>query len=145
MREKAVGPNEGSVRPRPDLRRHDSAVGTGAFVVKTNFALADGSAFIGYCSPVSAEVPAEHVLGYLAPAIVTDAGQVPFWFAADEGPRPEDVLPYYATLEREVDHVFPVSFEVAVPVADDEVTNGVIEAFWFLVYRGGEFRLKSIR
>jgi hypothetical protein len=134
------------VRPRPDLNGHDRTVGTGVFAVKSDFRLADGTAAVGYCSPSSADIrPQEHLLGYLAPAIVTDSAHAPFWFAVDEEPTGSDVQPCYAILGRDHDRIFPVSFQVTVPVGPNEVSSGLIEDFTFLVYVGGEFRLVHVR
>lgn len=141
LREKAVGPNEGQVRPRPEVTQFDTSTGTGVFAVRTVFELKSGGRFLGYCTPVEADVRAEHRLGYLAPAIVTDAGQVPFWYVVHHEPGDEAVARAYHLLGGGADEVFPVKWVTDIPAAGGAYYDGDIEAFHFLVYRDGEFSL----
>ncbi len=146
LREKAVGPNEGEVRPRPDLAVHDSSVGTGVFAVRTSFRLADDTTAVGYCSPVpAAGIPRDDILGYLAPAIVSARGQVPFHVVLEHDPGEADVAWRYELLGRRPETVFPVEFAVDVPVASGETGSGVIESFGFIVYKDGRFSHIQLR
>lgn len=143
--EKATRPNEGQVRPRPDLELDDSQVEFELVAVRTKFHLADGTTLPGYCVPTSRLPEDPHFLGYLQPAIVSDAGHVPFWLSLDQPPRRQDIDAYYGILGRGADGVFPVAFEVDVPVAADEVTSGVIRGFSGLVYDGSTFAEFELR
>ena len=140
----AVPPNSGFVRPRPRLQEHDSGRGSGVFAVRTTFVLHCGAGFIGYSSPTpwSREMPDDHLLGYLAPAIVTTAGHVPFWFVTDAEPQRTDVLRYYELLGHAEQDVWPVQFEVDVPISEDEIGAGSISAFHFIV--GSDFRVERL-
>jgi hypothetical protein len=116
------------------------------FVVRTHFTLRDGTSHVGYSSPVPAtdEAP-DDLLGYLAPAIVTERGQVPFWFVVDSPPEPDFIRALYDRLARSRDQVWPVTFSADVKTRDDEVDTGTINEFQFLVSDGREFRLLRLR
>jgi hypothetical protein len=64
LREKVVGPNQGHVRPRPELGRYDEWADTGIYAVRTSFQLACDDVLIGYSTPISEPTePEEHRLG----------------------------------------------------------------------------------
>lgn len=145
LHEGATVPNHGSVRPKPNLTTHDRNVGTGIFAVRTHFTYADGTKVIGYCSPIRGPLePPEHTLGYLAPAIITRTGQVPFWLVVETPPESHDLQRLYETLGRQ-ENVFPIIFESDVPVAKDEVGSGVIEAFTYVIYSSGRFEFVKMK
>ena len=144
LRGGTLEPNEGEVRPGPDLRAHDSSVGSGLFAVRTKFFLHDGSEVIGYCSPVS-RPRGDGVLGYLTPVVVTESQHVPFWSVVDESPSHDDIQRYYSTLARSPEAIFPIHFQADVELQPTEVGAGVIEAFHFLVYHNDELEVVKIR
>ena len=67
------GQDEETVRPRPDVELADPA--GGLFIVRAEFAAADGARFDGFVSPHEER----HVAG-AQPTIVSDTAHVPFWF-----------------------------------------------------------------
>lgn len=145
LHEGAIGPNRGSVRPRPDLTTHDRHQGTGVFAVRTIFTYADGEEAVGYCSPIVGPVdPLEHALGYLAPAVVTPSGHVPFWFVGKAKPKSDDIQHLYEKLERE-ENIFPIAFESDVSVAEDEIGSGTIEGFTYVTYSEGQFAFIEVK
>ncbi|MEO8190929.1 MAG: PilZ domain-containing protein [Acidobacteriota bacterium] len=88
------------------------------FLARTEFTLPDGSRHPGFCFPVD-----DTGVDYLQPVIVTEAGQVRFWF---EGPvSPAALAGQWAYLGRGVEEIFPVGFRCLVPV-DDRTVAGVI-------------------
>ncbi len=88
------------------------------FLAATEFTLHDGSRHPGFCFPVD-----DTGVDYLQPVIVTEAGQVRFWF---EGPVPAESLErQWTLLGRDPRAIFPVSFRCLVPVDGRDVT-GVI-------------------
>ena len=128
------GAYEGRLRPRPDLAvAGDPESETGAFVVATDFTLADGSSLAGYCSPAPASVVDMRGwfrgIGLLQPAIVRERGQVPFWFR-DEPDRME-ILTLYDRLGRQPEHVFPIEFSARVDVPSDHFASGRLKGFCF--------------
>ena len=141
LAEKAVGPYEGELRPRADLDRYDPWMGTGVFVVRTKFRLADGTDHIGYSTPTPADIELEAGrLGYMQPAVFAEGGQqVPFWFVLEHDPPPDFATRYYETLGRTPDAVFPVTFETSVPVTGHEASGGEIGAFQGFVVHGASF------
>jgi hypothetical protein len=142
LREKAVGPNEGQVRPRPELVRYDDSASGGVYAVRTYFDLACGDRLVGYATPISDPPgPEEHRLGYFAPAITTERGQVPFWHVVEKEPSSADWEGALVRLGRSVDEVFPVRWRTDVPRVDGRHYEGQIDAFHFLVYGGEGFQL----
>jgi hypothetical protein len=133
--ERTVLPNEGSVRPVASSKARD---GTGVYLVRSTFVLADGTRATGYCTPRSA--PAHHPdnphlnFGYLAPAVLTEAGPVTFWSVAREQPDLTRLDEQYTRLGRTADEVFPLSFAADVEVGDDEVAAGTLTGFYCLVH-----------
>jgi hypothetical protein len=142
LRERAVGPNQGHVRPRPELERYDESADAGVYAVRTYFQLACDDVLIGYSTPISEPTePQDHRLGYVAPAITTERGQVPFWHVVEAEPTPADYEGAYARLGRIAREVFPVKWRTDVANVDGTHYQGRIDAFHFLVYEGGSFRL----
>src|SRR5512133_2505055 len=90
---------------RTELPRRSGDV----FIARTQFALANGSQHIGYCSPAG-----EWTLDELQPVIVAGAGHVYFWF--DEPPTTEFLQEQWRTLGAGHAEVFPVHFRCTVPV-----------------------------
>jgi hypothetical protein len=124
-----------------------SGDGSGIFLVKTRFVLADASVWTGYCVPSpQSEDENEDVLGYVLPAICTDAGQVPFWFvrdltSADQVDQVVDVAHLYAMLGRpSAKEVFPASFASDVPIDEADVASGTIDGFTVMGFVKGERR-----
>lgn len=101
--------------------RHELAGNTQeVFIARTQFALANGVQFIGFCCPVD-----DSALDYLQPVIVTPEGPVYFWF--DEPPSREFLHRQWRKLGVPPDDIFPVHFRCTVPI-DGRMVWGVIEA-----------------
>jgi len=100
------GQDEATVRPRPDLRRADP--GEGMFVIRAEFVTADGTRFDGFVSPHE-----EASVAYTQPTIVTNAGQVNFWFGLI-APGPGGVEGAYRTLGKSAAELFPVRYRALV-------------------------------
>jgi hypothetical protein len=135
------------VRPRPDLATHVPRDALpNSLVVRTSFALADGSIRHGYCVPTEPIEPEEFMLGYLVPAIVTEDGRIPFWFAPDWSPSDEELRAFYDLLGRRPGDVFPIGFAAEVELGDNRlVDRGVVPAFLFARYERGDCRIDRIR
>jgi hypothetical protein len=133
--ERMVLPNEGSVRP---VASSKARAGTGVYLVRSTFVFADGTTATGYCVPRSAPPPHPDNprlnLGYLAPAVLTEAGPVTFWSVAREQPDLTRLEEQYAPLGRTAGEVFPLSFAADVEVGDDEVAAGTLTGFYCLVH-----------
>ncbi len=109
--EDVEGQDEATVRPWHVEGPLDPS--DGMFVVRAKFVLADGTAFAGYITPPE---DGEGSLGALQPVIVTDSGQVGFWYGALR-PTPTDLAASYARLGKgSGSEVFPVRFESEVPL-----------------------------
>ncbi|MEP6802410.1 MAG: PilZ domain-containing protein [Acidobacteriota bacterium] len=89
------------------------------FLAGTEFILPDGARHPGFCFPVD-----DTGIDYLQPVIVTEGGQVRFWF---EGPVSGEILEkQWALLSRPAGEVFPVSFRCLVPVDGRAVTGSIL-------------------
>jgi hypothetical protein len=123
------GQNEATVRPFEPEGSLDPS--NGMFVVRARFVLADGTQMRGYLTP---PVQGDSDLGTLQPAIVTDAGQVTFWYGTLV-PEPAQVAATYACLGKSLlTEVFPVRFQSDVdliggPVAGELPGFLVLEDF----------------
>lgn len=116
------GQDEATVRPANQSIVHDPLAGQ--FVAKARFTLADGTNMHGYLAP---GLPGETDLGVIQPAIVTDSGQVSFWFGGVE-PTRAYIESSYILLGKDSDEVFPLSFALDLEQIDYEVT-GTIPGF----------------
>jgi hypothetical protein len=115
--------DEATVKPRPDLDRADPA--EGMFVVHAEFTCADGTRLDGYVSPQD-----EAVIGYIQPTVVTDEGQVAFWFGGVP-PRPGDLETSYRMLGKTARELFPLGYRALVPHGGAALT-GELPAFMHL-------------
>jgi hypothetical protein len=135
LAERTVLSNEGGVLPVASSMARE---GVGVYLVRSSFVFADGTTATGYCTPHSEPLPHpgdSHLdLGYLAPAVLTDAGPVTFWSVAEEEPDLARLDEQYARLARTADEVFPLSFAADVDVGDDEVAAGTLTGFYCLVH-----------
>lgn len=97
-----------------------SELDPGVFVVATTYRLADGSEFLGLCSPIDPSG-----LDYLQPILFFEGDQVPLWSgAAAAAVAPELVA---KQLRRPVSGVFPLAFTCHILVDGDPI-SGVIDA-----------------
>ena len=94
------------------------AAESSTFIARTQFALATGAQFIGFCSPTE-----DSGLDYLQPVILTPDGPVYFWF--EEPPSHEFLARQAARLGVMPAEIFPVQFRCTVPV-DGRFVAGVI-------------------
>ena len=90
------------------------------YIARTQFALANGAQFIGFCSPGEDDALAE-----LQPVILTSEGPVYFYF--EEPPSQEMLDAQWRRLGVGHEQVFPVHFRCTVPV-DGVYVTGSIEA-----------------
>lgn len=115
-----AGQDEATVRP---LSPDDPV--DGCCFVLTEFVLADGTRMIGY---VSAEVREEHrSIGVLMPVIVTENGQVDFWYGKAQMTN-EQLEKNFSILGKQSSEVFPVRFTTLRAVTNGPI-SGIIEGF----------------
>jgi hypothetical protein len=112
------GQDEATVRPLPDRKRAFNGD-----VARATFVTADGIRFTGYVTP-----DPDRTSGYLQPTIVTEDGQVNFWFGHQEAGVTEDMIePLYDLLGKSADELFPVAYRLDVPweggTLDGEITG----------------------
>jgi hypothetical protein len=101
---------------RAELQGSDDAV----YIVRTQFSLANGAQFLGFCSPTD-----DSALDYLQPVILTSQGPVFFFF---EQPASQETLDeQWRRLGAGHEQIFPVHYRCLVPV-DGAFVTGVIEA-----------------
>lgn len=100
--------DEATVRPVAEPAALDSL--EVMFVTAARFSLADGTTMAGYISPGA---PEDTGLGRLQPTIITEQGQVSFWFGI-LCPTPKDIAGAYKLLGKRPEQVFPISFSLAV-------------------------------
>ncbi len=90
------------------------------FLAGTEFTLPGGARHPGFCFPVD-----DTGVDYLQPVIVTEGGQVRFWF---EGPvSPEMLERQWSLLGRRAREIFPVTFRCLVPVDGRAVTGSILQ------------------
>ena len=117
------GQDECTVRPSGQHGPVD--VNTGMFLVRATFTLADGSSAVGYVSP---PYDFDDDLGVIQPVIVTEAGQIMFWWGILK-PTRDWIDSAYRMLGRDASNVFPIRF-----LSDLDSTDGPISGKHF--YRG---------
>jgi len=77
------------------------------YIAYTRFQLSDGSVFWGYCSPVD-----DSGLDYIQPVIICGNEHVALWYDEPPDDPPRERL--RKVLGRELDKIFPISFECQV-------------------------------
>jgi hypothetical protein len=92
--------------------------GSGAWIAKTAFTLADGSAFPGYCSPI------DDGIDYVQPVLIAGSRHLPLF--SETAPWGVDTTAISARLGRASSAVFPIGFVWAVPLPDGSRLRGVI-------------------
>lgn len=125
--EGVAGQDEATVRPyliRPVNPR------AGTFIVQSKFVLADGSMFDGHISTPawnshSPDIRTTH------PAIVTERGQVDFWFGMFK-PKPDHIQALLDTLGKRADQVFPLTYKTSIDVLLLGFVSGQVEGFSYL-------------
>jgi hypothetical protein len=98
---------------RPYMLAGELDPSAGMFVVRARFRLADGSQLHGYLTP---PVQAEDGLGAMQPVIVTDAGQVLFWWGSILPPAAEISRSYQRLGKAAHARVFPIQFSSDVSI-----------------------------
>ena len=86
----------------------------GTFLAATEFMLADGSSWTGYCSP---QDPSG--LDYTQPVLFVDGQQVPLWL--DQGQDKAAIERRWQALGRTLEQVFPVKYKCVIKVDGQEV------------------------
>jgi hypothetical protein len=97
------GQDEETVKPRPDLTEADP--GEGLLIVRAEFVASDTTSYDGYVSPAF-----EFDLADIQPTIVTEEGQVNFWFGAFP-PEAGEIEKNYKLLGKSPEQLFPVTFK----------------------------------
>lgn len=123
--ERAEGQDEATARPyhyTPPLNPND-----GMFVVRADFALADGTLMEGYLTPAVQRVSN---IGTFQPVIITKQGQVAFWFGIFE-PDSGMISQNYRLLGKDASQVFPTRFKSAVEILGGPI-EGKLEGFLYL-------------
>lgn len=113
------GQDEATVRPWHSEVPPDPA--DGMFVARAAFVLADGSRHIGY---LTLPVDGEESLSTVQPVIVTDNGQIWFWYGVI-APSLEAIREAYGKLGRAAEAVFPVRYGSEVPFMGGQVTGSL--------------------
>jgi hypothetical protein len=114
--------DEATVRPFEYTAPLDP--GDGTFVVQAEFLLADGTHMHGYLSPAI-----QNELAYIQPIIVTENGQVGFWFGIMK-PSQELITSSYKSLLKSSAQVFPLAFKSQVDTLGGSI-EGIVNGFSF--------------
>jgi hypothetical protein len=121
------GQDEATVRPRPDLTVADP--GDGIFVARAEFIAHDGTRYDGFVSPST-----EQEFGFIQPTIVTDEGQVSFWYGAF-APKPGALEGDYKLLGKTADQLFPIRFRALLEYEGAKL-EGEVPAFMHYAHIG---------
>lgn len=124
-----AGQDEATVKPRPDRTVADPA--EGMLIARAEFVARDGSRYQGYVSPSE-----EEGFGFVQPTMVTDAGQVSFWYGAFP-PTPSALEADYELLGKTAEQLFLVTFRALVEHEGARL-EGEIPAFMHYREVGGE-------
>jgi hypothetical protein len=116
------GQDEETLRPRPDLTVADPS--QGLFICRAELVANDGTRYGGYLSPSE-----ERHIGFIQPTVVTDNGQVGFWFGMF-GPKPGRLEATYEVLGKTAEQLFPLSFRALVEYKGVKL-EGEIPAFMY--------------
>ena len=100
------GQDEATVKPRPDLATADP--GAGMLIARAELVANDGTRYDGYVYPSH-----DGELRDVQPHIVTDAGQVRFWFGAFP-PKEGAIEETYALLGTTAERLFPLTYRAVV-------------------------------
>ena len=109
----------------------------GMFHIRAEFQLADGTKMLGYMSTTS---DGDEGLGALQPVIVTNRGQVFFWYGVIE-PDAKELKKRYKILGRTAKQVFPIEVAFNVELAFSPI-RATIPGFMVLEdWKTGETRV----
>lgn len=128
--EQIEGQDERTVRPylaSPPLDPHGAH-----FIVRASFHLADGTQMMGYIRPITlsrSEFMKPVVPADMNPIIITQQGQVAFWYGTLK-PSPEEISQNYRMLNKKPFEVFPIKFTSDVEVLDS-IAEGTLEGFLY--------------
>jgi hypothetical protein len=101
-------------------------------IVRASFHLIDNTQMVGYIRPVRLSGPkfmAPVVPVDMNPVIVTEKGQVVFWYGASK-PDSEEISQNYHLLKKKPSNVFPIRFVSDVEVMDS-IAEGTLEGFLY--------------
>ena len=115
------GQDEATVRPWSGERPPDKR--SGPLIVRARFVLADGTPHTGHVTFDMQGISIDSVHS----VIVTEAGQVMFWFGTLV-PSRQAIDTAYARLGQTAEFAFPIQYVSDVPLAADPVT-GSLEGF----------------
>jgi len=114
------GASDDVARVRATERKEIRGSDSDTFIARTQFVLANGAQFIGFCSPSSGET-----LDVLQPVIVIPDGLVYFYF--EEPPSHETLERQWNRLGAGHEQIFPVHFRCLVPLDGNYIT-GIIDS-----------------
>lgn len=116
--------DEATVRPWESAGPLDPA--DGMFVIRAKFILANDTEYFGYITP---PVHGDLSISTIQPVIVTDHGQVMFWFGIIP-PTSDMIHEAYALLGLKAEDVFPCRYASDVTVKDGPVA-GTLNGFMY--------------
>ena len=119
------GQDEATARPVQVSGTLDSA--DGLFIIRAVFILADGTQMRGF---LTTPTDADDGLGTLQPVIITEHGQVLFWYGVI-APSAQNLAESYAKLERESARVFPIQVDTDVKLVGAPI-RAIIPGFLVL-------------
>ncbi len=120
------GQDELTVRPYPITGALDAD--EGLFVVRAEFLLADGTRMIGYVTPPGAN--GDESLGTIQPVILTERGQISFWFGLGI-PSKKNIIDCYTRLGKYGALIFPARFKSKVAIKGASL-EGTLNGFLYL-------------
>jgi hypothetical protein len=112
------GQDEATMKPSDDLEV--PAYSPGAYVVATDFTLADGSSMEGY---IYSGEPDD--FGCIQPNIVLDTEQIGFWFGI-RAPSRSVLDALYARLSKTPEQMFPISYTTRVFINGSRMSGSVV-------------------
>jgi hypothetical protein len=136
------GQDEATVKPFIATSENDSPAGV--FIIAAAFVLSNGTKYEGYVYAYETfSEKDQNNIPVTQPHIITDKGQIPFWFGIIK-PKEKQIKDFYVNMKQISSKVFPISYKSKYAINSMNV-SGILDGFYYYSHEiQGWFRLKQI-
>jgi hypothetical protein len=129
----AFGEKDEIIKLKPSKKVEPYDISRDRFLVRSTYILANGIKKIGYIKPINVK---DTFMGHLSPVdlspvLLTDFGQIGFWFGPHKPPQ-ELLNKYYSWLGYEPIEIFPIEVSSDVEILNG-IGEGVLEGFLYCI------------